>query len=288
MIGINSKAPTITTVEDVNNDFNAIFVPRQVSRFWRPGSEIVIASSNLFHDDEFVRRIVSSRVKGKFVRLGLDEPLPSKPATAADDKNFATEVALLSRNILFTSESRKGGHFWVLQTPKSKQEIRGVEITKFGQQGELGRYPLHIHYCKDARNSIISQCSIHRTRQRGIVIHGTDSLRIRDNVLYDIKGHAFMLEDGTETNNKFIHNIGIRIEPPQRLIPEHEHGVETDDTCSVFWMTNTNNTWVRVRNSFEICFIVHDQLTHFAIEHCCRVGEEWILVRALEARKVRG
>lgn len=50
---------------------------------------------------------------------------------------------------------------------------------------------------------------------------------------------SFLTEDGGETNNRFIRNLGastIRVKTLTR--PD-----ETDDTASTYWMTNGNNTW---------------------------------------------
>ena len=58
-----------------------------------------------------------------------------------ESADFAVEVALLSRNIVFEGGQglKDGGHLWIFQTPSVVQSIVGVDIQHFGQQGTLGR-----------------------------------------------------------------------------------------------------------------------------------------------------
>ena len=65
------------------------------------------------------------------------------PISRRDDDNFAVEVALLSRNILFEgardeADSLLGGHLIVFHTPNVAQLLSGVEFVNFGRQGECG------------------------------------------------------------------------------------------------------------------------------------------------------
>jgi hypothetical protein len=39
----------------------------------------------------------------------------------------------------------------------SAQHLEGVEIQNSGQQGRLGRYPVHFHACGDHPNSIVKK-----------------------------------------------------------------------------------------------------------------------------------
>jgi hypothetical protein len=53
-----------------------------------------------------------------------------------ESNDFAVEVALLSRNILFEGGTGlgDGGHMWFFYTPSVVQTIEGLEIRQFGQQ----------------------------------------------------------------------------------------------------------------------------------------------------------
>jgi hypothetical protein len=55
------------------------------------------------------------------------------------------------------------------------------------------------------------------------------------------------VEDGTETGNEFIMNIGIQTGPVTRLIPNiaaAKNGDESDNEPATYWITNPSNTWV--------------------------------------------
>ena len=66
-----------------------------------------------------------------------------------------------------------------------------------------------------------SQNSIRQSNQRGIVVHGTDRLRIEDNVSFDVRGHSYVLEDvSTEPSfvfglllehRKYSHDVQYRV-----------------------------------------------------------------------------
>lgn len=81
------------------------------------------------------------------------------------------EVALLTRNIVIRGSVEQGphklegGHFIVFMTA-TPQQIEGVEFVNMGQQGTLGRYPIHFHVCADTRGrSIVRANSIHDSKQ---------------------------------------------------------------------------------------------------------------------------
>lgn len=138
-----------------------------------------------------------------------------------------------------------GGHFWVMNTPKVKQYIEGVDFQKFGQQGNIGRYPIHFHFCGDVTGSVVTKNTIRQSNQRCVVVHGTDKLRVEENVAFDTKGHCYLLEDGIETGNAFIRNLGAQTSIPATIIPNlGPNGRETDDMPSTFWITNPSNTWI--------------------------------------------
>ena len=45
--------------------------------------------------------------------------------------------------------------------------------------------------------------------QRCVVVHMTNGLLVEDNVAFHTRGHCFILEEGGETNNTFLHNLGM-------------------------------------------------------------------------------
>lgn len=200
------------------------------------------------HQVRKITQVTPLENDARYVSLALNATI-DRPTTLKDSADYAVEVALLSRNILFQGDvdakPAHGGHFWVFHTPKVKQYIEGVDFQNFGQQGTLGRYPIHFHMCHDVAGSIVAKNTIRLSNQRCIVVHGTDKLRIEENVAYNTKGHCFMLEDGIETGNQFIRNLGAHTSIPATIIPNMgSNGLETDNEPSTFWMTNPSNIWI--------------------------------------------
>jgi hypothetical protein len=199
---------------DVTEYPSVIVVDDLVKGKWVKGAEILITSHTREWNGHQVRTIkkVSDSPRRSYVQLELDAPI-HRPTTWLESRDFAVEVALLSRNIVFEGGADKvdqhGGHFMVMNTPKVPQTLVGVDFKNFGQQGTLGRYPIHVHFCGDLTGSIVAKNTIRQSNQRCIVVHGTDKLLVQENVAFDTKGHCFMLEDGIETGNKFIRNLGV-------------------------------------------------------------------------------
>jgi hypothetical protein len=249
--GLPAGTPAWVNLQDVSSDLQSIVVDAAVNGKWAPGAELLLTSHTQQWDGHQIRsvvRVAPFGSDGKFVTLTLNSAI-DRPTTIIDSPDFAVEVALLSRNIVFEGGSDSnplhGGHFWVMNTPKVQQYIEGVDFQKFGQQGLLGRYPIHFHLCGDVDGAIVIKNTIRLSNQRCIVGHGTDNLRIEENVAFNTKGHCFMLEDGIETGNEFIRNLGAFTAIQRTIIPNlGANGVETDNAPSTFWITNPTNTWV--------------------------------------------
>lgn len=118
---------------------DTIIVPDSVSNDWAPGAEILITSSTGMWNDHQVRIIENIERDLSYirhVRIRLTQTF-ERPITGRISPDFAVEVALLSRDIVFESEdylSSNGGHFWVKNTPNVVQIIVGIDIRYFGQQ----------------------------------------------------------------------------------------------------------------------------------------------------------
>src|SRR5690606_22271947 len=110
------------------------------------------------------------------------------------------EVGLLTRNIKIQAsedadETYFGGHIMAMVT--SRMYVEGVELQRMGQHMELARYPIHWHLVGDAgAGQYIKNAAIHNTFNRCVTVHGTNKLRIENNVTYNTVGHCFFLEDG--------------------------------------------------------------------------------------------
>eukprot|EP00850_Spirogloea_muscicola_P014820 SM000109S14134 [mRNA] locus=s109:55084:61209:- [translate_table: standard] len=175
----------------------------------------------------------------------------SVPGTSKTFSECA-EVALLTRNIVIQGGPNDpstpfiGGHFIIHQTP-SVQFIEGVELVNMGQQGSLGRYPLHFHLLQDATGTTARKNSVHDSNQRCIVVHGTYNVLIDDNVAFRTFGHCYVLEDGIEYGNTFSDNLGFLQEPVKTIITAPAGtliGTESDDSPSTFWISNPSNNFI--------------------------------------------
>jgi hypothetical protein len=166
-----------------------------------------------------------------------------------DSEDFAVEVAILSREILFTHDGEDpvfgedhGGHLMILQTPETPQLLQGVEIRGFGQQGQLGRYPIHYHISGNNPGSIIAKNSIRDSNQRCLVIHATHNVTVFDNIAYNNFGHCYFLEDGFEQDNVFERNLGAKT----KKMPAF--GVlslqESDEFAATYWISNPKNFFI--------------------------------------------
>ncbi|MBO9582220.1 MAG: hypothetical protein J7498_15135, partial [Sphingobium sp.] len=112
----------------------------------------------------------------------------------------------------------------------------------------------------------VQNASIHNTYSRCVTVHGTNNLRIENNVTFDTVGHCFFLEDAVETGNQFVHNLGIltKCHPdgkpcvptnlgPAGSVATSQPGVSgqsakdilipSDNTASTFWITNPDNIY---------------------------------------------
>jgi cell migration-inducing and hyaluronan-binding protein len=174
------------------------------------------------------------------------------------------EVGLLTRNIkvqasVDAEDSYLGGH--IMAMAGSRMTVSGIELTRMGQHLELARYPIHWHINGDVQGQYIRNSAIHDTYNRCVTIHGTDNLRVENNVTYNTVGHCFFMEDGIETGNRVVHNLGIQTKchPTRPCVPTNlgvpgERGTDgqssehvllpSDNTAATFWITNPSNNYI--------------------------------------------
>src|SRR5690606_32639363 len=189
---------------------------------WQVGDEIVLASTD-FNPRQAERRSIAA-INGNSITLNeaLDYMHFGEITFGVDERG---EVGLLTRNIKVqasedAAESWFGGHIMAMVT--SKMYIDGVELNRMGQHMELARYPIHWHLVGDSgAGQYIRNAAIHDTFNRCVTVHGTNDLRIENNVTYNTVGHCFFMEDGIETGNEFINNLAIQIKchPTMECVP---------------------------------------------------------------------
>ncbi len=239
---------------------------------WRVGDEIVLASTD-FDPRQAERRTISA-ISGNSITLDkkLDYMHFGKITFDVDERG---EVGMLSRNIKLQAsadaeQSFFGGH--VMAMSASKMFVEGVEFNRMGQNMTLARYPIHWHLIGDAKGQYIKNASIHDTYNRCVTVHGTNDLRIENNVTYNAVGHCFFLEDGAEHGNQFVHNLAIQIKchtskpcVPTNLAANGENRgsnslnratyradsmsakdtlLPSDNTVTAYWITNPDNAFI--------------------------------------------
>jgi cell migration-inducing and hyaluronan-binding protein len=229
---------------------------------WRVGDEIVLASTD-FDPRQAERRTISA-IKGNTITLDrkLDYMHFGKITFDVDERG---EVGLLTRNIKLQAsadaeKSFQGGH--VMAMGASKMFVEGVEFNRMGQNLTLARYPIHWHLIGDAKGQYIRNAAIHDTYNRCVTVHGTNFLRVENNVTYNTVGHCFFLEDGIEHGNEFVRNLAIQTKchtsnpcVPTNLAASGEPRMGTngqqskdvllpsDNTVASYWITNPDNTF---------------------------------------------
>jgi hypothetical protein len=228
---------------------------------WRVGDEIAIAPTDFF-PLEAERRTISA-ING--TTLSLNAPFQHRHwgnietlGTTEKTVDQRAEVALLTRNITIRSAnspgSQFGGHFMAMANAVAR--ISNVEFSGLGQLQRVGRYPVHFHYMGDnGANSYLRDSAVHSSIQRGIVVHRSNHLRIQNNVVFDVTGHAVFLESAIETNNTFDNNLVmlVKMVPTAYRSTEFEfelfegfagaqlQNLKNRMTPAGFWISNQHN-----------------------------------------------
>jgi cell migration-inducing and hyaluronan-binding protein len=213
---------------------------------WRAGDRLVIASTDF--DMNQAEEVTVSSVSGQTVTF-----TPALKYTHFGEvQNFGgksvdsrAEVALVNRNITVqgddaSSKDGFGGHIMVMGAG-SRANLSDVELTRMGQEGILKRYAIHYHLLFDeGAKSSMTRMSIHHTFNRCMTIHGTNKLMIKQNTCFENIGHAFFIEDGAETGNQFIENLGLLTRAPK---PGKAVLKADAENVATYWITNPNNTF---------------------------------------------
>ncbi|RYZ61155.1 MAG: transmembrane domain-containing protein, partial [Proteobacteria bacterium] len=233
---------------------------------WRVGDEIVLTSTD-FDPRQAERRNITAISDNS---ITLDKPLEymhfGKITFGVDER---AEVGMLTRNVKVQAspdadQTLFGGHIMAMVT--SKMYVSGVELTRMGQNLTLARYPIHWHLNGDGAGQYIRNASIHDTYSRCVTVHGTNNLKVENNVTFNTVGHCFFLEDGIETGNQYVRNLAIQTKchmtkpcDPTDLGPfgasadglnfkttgqdSKEVLIPSDNTASSFWITNPGNVY---------------------------------------------
>ena len=232
---------------------------------WRVGDEIVLASTD-FDPRQAEKRTIAA-IAGNLITLdhALDYMHFGEVTYGVDQRG---EVGLLTRNIrIESSEDSEQGYFGghVMAMSGSRLYVSGVEFERMGQHTNLARYPIHWHLIGEGAGQYVRNSAIHDSFNRCVTVHGTNNVQVENNVTFNTVGHCFFLEDGVETGNQFVRNLGIQTKchptlpcDPTNLGPDgsalasqfgstgqqSEHILlPSDNTVSTFWITNPDNIY---------------------------------------------
>ena len=227
---------------------------------WRVGDEIVLASTD-FDPRQAERRTITA-INGNSVSFAQPlEYMHFGEITFGVDQRG--EVGMYTRNIKVQAsedaeESYFGGH--IMAMAGSEMYVDGVELNRMGQHLTLARYPIHWHVLGEGEGQYIKNAAIHDTYNRCVTVHGTNNLQIEENVTYNTVGHCFFIEDGIETGNRYVRNLGIQTKchptlpcEPSNLTEqasgsrgqESEHVLlPSDNTVATYWITNPGNHFI--------------------------------------------
>jgi cell surface hyaluronidase len=197
--------------------------------------------------------------------LGVEQSY-SRALAPAKSWTFETRayVGLLSRNVRVegilptgaNTETGFGGHIMIMGAHNGLSvagigRLSNVELYHMGQKtlgngGLVGRYPFHWHMLANAgTGQFIRNCSIHRSFNRAVTIHGTHNTSVSSNVAFDHLGHGIFLEDGSEENNTINNNLVVLSRKPaageEVILSDNSKNEPQNRSPSAFWISNPKN-----------------------------------------------
>ena len=213
---------------------------------WRAGDRIVIASTD--RDPSHAELVTIASIAD--VSMTLTAPLRFAhwgvmQTIAGRQVDERAEVGMLTRNVVIrgdsaTSATGFGGHVMVMAGGVA--HVEGVGLYYMGQLGLLARYPMHWHLAGDVSGQYIRNTSVWHSFNRCVTVHGSHAATVENNVCFDHVGHGYFLEDGIETRNTIVGNLGLGTHTDgESPVP-----LASDRRPATFWITNPDNT---VRNN---------------------------------------
>ncbi|XP_075128051.1 fibrocystin-L-like [Leptodactylus fuscus] len=203
------------------------------------GISVTLPDGTVFEARAEVGLLTRNIVVRGSTNVEWSDTIPACPE-GFDTGEFATQTCFQGRFGEEIGSDQFGGCI-MFSAPQSSQlqpigRIEYVEVFHAGQAFRLGRYPINWHLMGDVKyTSYVRGCSIHQTYNRAVTIHNTHNLLVEHNVIYDIMGGAFFIEDGIEHGNILQYNLAVFVQQSTSLQNE-------DVTPAAFWVTNPNNT----------------------------------------------
>lgn len=167
---------------------------------WRVGQTVALGTSFVYHSKmDFHEKAVIRAVQGNVVQFTA----PLRFQHYANSR-YQTEVALLSRQILFTTDpsaaAKNIGASFLASGPGTTVRLSGVEFSRMGALNQYNAYPVGLHFLGNESGSLITDCSVHTTYYRGIVVRGTSKIVLDRNVVYNFAYVPFVPNQQTFTN----------------------------------------------------------------------------------------
>ena len=128
----------------------------------------------------------------------------------------------------------------IIISPKYKDQglvearIEYTEFLNAGQAFRVGRYPIHFHLPGNMSTSYIRGNAIHHSNNRACTLHDVSNMLVERNVVFNVKGLSFFLEDGVEEENILQYNLAIFTRMSNSLL-------NPDINPASFWIVNPNN-----------------------------------------------
>jgi hypothetical protein len=85
-------------------------------------------------------------------------------------------------------------------------------------------------------NAYVTDCSVHRSYQRVVSVHASNDVVVSHTVGFDIRGHAFFVEDGVELRSLFEGNLAVSVRPTANMLT-------SDLEASGFWSPSPGCIW---------------------------------------------
>ena len=240
-----TDAPAGSSVVTLENDLSD----------WYIGSTVVVTQTTnplqthpeigIWENEVRVINAIQALVNGN-TQLTLDRPLAALHHGSPDPEDMRGEVALLSRNIMLTTDiagvderalepritdrfnGTGSGRFFAhaMYMHTGLGDCQYVEFKYMGHAERLGLYPLHLHLMADTSiGKVIRGNSFWYSGNRAVTLHETIGVLLEDNVSFNSAGSSFFVETtpappGSPNNaerglvaapqdNAIIHNLGV-------------------------------------------------------------------------------
>ncbi|XP_051826954.1 fibrocystin-L [Antechinus flavipes] len=226
------------TIASISDDGMSIKLTSSL-KYTHLGKTITLPDGTLFEARAEVGVLTRNILVRGSNNVEWNDKIPACP-DGFDTGEFATQTCLQGKFGEEIGSDQFGGCIMFHAPEPSADLVTGrieyVEVFHAGQAFRLGRYPIHWHLLGDLKfRSYVRGCAIHQTYNRAVTIHNTHHLLVERNIIYDIRGGAFFIEDGIEHGNILQYNLAIFVQQSTSLLND-------DVTPAAFWVTNPNNT----------------------------------------------